>query len=262
MGPPGRWGALMDAVGPSLLISTELGASGDGLATAAAVAVALAARARGAPVAGARGAWEPAAVALVELGPAARRRPTLLSSTQARVLEGRLAEAGLDQAAARGGVCWVGLPRDELWVDRLAEVVRNCGAGTAVAHLSARQWRLALDHPRLRPRGALLRADPRLHRPLLALAVRELRGRGIGVRVATRPLGMVGSRRALAGLDPGGSGGARVARIARALAPGDAPERPAPPPAVPRAAEVGQALPLVLGAAFVTVLVALVLAAL
>ncbi len=57
--------------------------------------------------------------------------------------------------------------------------------------------------------------------------------------------GLVGARRALAGLDPGGPAGGRAARIAARLAPAG-----------------GQALPLVAGLCLVTVLIALALTAL
>ena len=74
----------------------------------------------------------------------------------------------------------------------------------------------------------------------------ELRRRGIPVRVATRPPGRVGARRALAGISPGGAAAPRVARLVRGLL----------------GEERGSALPLVVGAAFAVVFIAVVLAAL
>ena len=66
--------------------------------------------------------------------------------------------------------------------------------------------------------AGLLRADLAEDRPLVALAVIELRERRLPVRVASRPLGLVASRRALAGLEVGGGSARRVSRLARGLA--------------------------------------------
>jgi hypothetical protein len=220
---------------PGLLIATELSGSGEGVATAAAVAVALASRER-------EGAGP--GVLLVEAAARSRRRPTLLSSTSARELEARLSAGELARPAARGRICWAALELDEGWLERLAELA-NAAGGPVVAHLPPPQWREALDDPGLPVAGGLVRADPREHRHLLALLAAELRGAGIPLRVATRPPGLVGARRALAGLDPGGPAGGRAARIAARLASAG-----------------GQALPLVAGLCLVTVLIALALTAL
>jgi hypothetical protein len=190
-----------------LIASTEVGSAGDGAASAAALAVSLAP------------GDDHRAVVLAEAGAPARRRPTLLSSASARRAEARLEAAGLGPAAARGRVCWVGIELDDGWPQRLREVGESVPEGLVVAHLPPPAWRGAIDDPDLPVAGAMLRADPRSHRPLVALAVGDLLGRGVPIRVATRTLGLVGARRALAGLDPGGPATGRMARIARALAP-------------------------------------------
>ena len=107
-------------------------------------------------------------------------------------------------------------------------------------HLPARLWPLALEQGGLRPRAGLLRADLPTDRALAALAVAELRERRLPARVAARPLGRVASRRAVAGLEVGGAAATRVGRLARGLL-----GRAGAP-----AAERGQALLMVIGAAF------------
>ena len=223
-----------------LVIATELGSPGDGVATAAALAVSIASRGErtGGP-----------GVPFVEVGGSVRRRPTLLSSAAARALEERVAAIGELRPAARGRICWVGLEAGEAWRVQLAAVIAASG-GLAVAHLEPMEWRQALDDPELAPAAALVRADVAPHRDLLALLAAELRDRRLPLRVATRPLGLVGARRALAGLEPGGPAGPRAARVARALVPPVA------------ASERGQALPLVAGLCLVVLVVALALTAL
>ena len=229
---------------PRFVACTDVSSAGDGLATAAALAVALAQAEQG------------ATVVLAEVGAGPKRRPTLLSSSPARIAERRLAALEVGPAAARGRICWVGAPLDENWPAVLT-ALHEGNSDAVVAHLPAPEWRRAIDDPGLPVSAALIRADVRAQRPLLALAVADLRARGVRVRVAARPLGLVGSRRALAGLDPGGPATARFARAARSLTPPSAGSR-----APTHLGEAGQALPLVLGAAFVAVFVALVLAAL
>jgi len=235
-----------------LVVCTDVSAAGDGPATAAALAVAIAQ------------AGEGASVVLAELGAAPRRRPTLLSSSQARATEERLAAQELGQAAARGRICWLGVPLDDGWPERL-RMLGDGNADVVVAHLPAPEWRRAIDDPELRVAGAMIRADVRSQRPLLGLAIGDLKARGIPARVAGRPLGLVGARRALAGLDPGGPATARMARVARTLVPagaGATGTTASAEPAGPARGEAAQALPLVLGAGFVAIFIALVLAAL
>jgi Transglycosylase SLT domain/D-alanyl-D-alanine carboxypeptidase len=240
---------------PRLILATSLGEASGGIAVAAALGVALART------------WDGAL--LVELGATRARGPTMLASATARVLEESLRGAGFEWVAARGRLCWLGLP--EVAEDTgLGELERalEAAAGTAialraagpaplprpaaVAHLPARLWRPALVEPSLRPVGALLRADLPDERALTAMAVIELCERRVPVRVASRSLGRVAARRALAGLEPGGASGSRIGRIAGALT-----RR-----AAVGSAERGQALLITLGAAFAIAVVAAVLVAL
>ncbi|HYY74466.1 MAG TPA: transglycosylase SLT domain-containing protein [Solirubrobacterales bacterium] len=228
----------------SPVIATELGEAKGGLAVSAAVAMILAAsRAGGA-----------CAALLAELGPERDRAPTLLASGPARELEQSLGRIGFERVAARGRLCWVGLPATREALSDLSEALDDLPQPSiAIVHLPAALWPLALGEVPLRPRAGLLRADLHADRALAALAVFELRERGLPARIASRPLGWVASRRALAGLELGsGSGAARLARIARGLA---VVERDV-------VGERGQALGLAIGAVFAILFVAAVLAAL
>ena len=225
----------------TLVLSTALPGASGALAVAAGVCVADAIRRRHlheAPL-------------LVELDPPRSRGPTVLSSAPAGQIERRLRSAGFERAAARGRICWLGLSGGEeglAELDRAVSVVP--GGCLVVAHVPPQLWPSALEHARPRPSAGLLRAELPAARSLTALAVDELRGRGIRARVASRQLGAVGSRRTLAGLEPGGAANLRLARLAQGL--------------IGRVAHAargdrGQALPLVLGAALALIFVALVL---
>src|SRR5213078_1612270 len=153
-------------------------------------------------------------------------------------LEERLREVGFERVAARGRLCWLGLPATVEGVEELPRVLEALPAGSlAIVHLPARLWSVVLEQRGLRPRGGLLRADLSVDRALAALAVAELRERRLAVRVASRPLGRVASRRAMAGLESGGAVARRMGRLARGLL-----GRAGAP-----AAERGQALLMVLG---------------
>ena len=239
-GGTGAWrrddGDRIDS-GP-LILSTELAGAGGGLAAAAGVAVAI--------------AEPPATALLVELGGARGRRPTTLASHAAGEVETRLRDRGF-AACARGRLCWLSLEGGEDGLLRLAAARDLAPPAPVIAHLPARTWPQALAQHGDDAGAALLRADTAADRPLVALAVSELRERGLRARVATQPLGRVGSRRALAGLEPGGAASERGRRLARGLlGPRSSSSR--------TGAESGQVLPLMLGAAFVVLLCALLLA--
>ena len=193
---------------PLLILSSELAGAGGGLATAAAVAVELAkpdARLGGDD-----------AVLLAELAGGRGRGPTMLAAESAREVERRLREAGLD-AAARGRLAWLRLDRDD-WLDRLRLGLDASGSlRAAVVHLPPTGFRAALDSEAPEACAALLRAELPAQRSLAALAVVELRSAGIRVRVARRAPGRVATRRALAGIDPGGDASRRAARLVRGL---------------------------------------------
>ena len=227
-----------------LVLATDLGDARGGLAVAAAVGVTAAV---GEDPGSASG------VLLAELGAEGRRGPTMLASAQARELEEGLRDTGFEPVAARGRLCWLGLPSTEEGLGDLPRVLEAVGsARLAIVHLPARLWPLALEQGGLRPRAGLLRADLPTDRALAALAVAELRERGLVTRVAARPLGRVASRRAVAGLEVGGAAATRVGRLARGLL-----GRAGAP-----AAERGQALLMMIGAAFAILFAAGLLAAL
>jgi hypothetical protein len=239
-----------DGAHPQVVLATTLGEAKGGLAVAAAVGVALS---HGHP-----------AVLLAEIGAGGRRGPTMLAAANARELEDSLRAAGFAQVAARGRLCWLGLEAGE---DGLGELGRAMGAlpggALAVAHVPPTLWHAAVNRADQPPAAALLRADLPRDRSLAAMIVIELRARGIPVRVASRALGRVASRRALTGLEAGGTASQRAARLARGLA-AQRPRRVQS--SLPRfaalMAERGQALLMVVAAAFVILVCAAVLTAL
>jgi hypothetical protein len=241
-----------------VVMAGELPGAAGGLAAAAAVAVALARREEGDAADG------PGAALLVELGAARGRGPTMLAAEGARELERALRAAGFE-AAARGRLAWVTVDDSPGWAERVGECLDIGGAGVpAIVVLPPAAWSAALADERIAASAALLRADLPAQRALAALAVVESRAAGLRVRVASRSPGRVATRRALAGIDPGGEAGARAARLARGLAvPRSAGRRLADPggPAPRLALDSGQATPLVLGALVALVATALALAA-
>jgi hypothetical protein len=155
---------------------------------------------------------EDRAALLIEAGEARQRRPTLLASAAARECETRLGGAG-GGAAARGLLCHlIAGPGEEGLALGAEAVSRLPEPGLWVMHAECGLWQQALEHPLLPAAAAVLRAELPRDRPLAALAVRDLRGRGLRVRVATRPLGWAAGRRALAGVRPGGADETRLRR--------------------------------------------------
>ena len=233
-----------------LILSTAARGAGGGLASAASLAVAASLRA-------AEGG-----TILVDVSADGRgRAPTLLASESARALEQRLGPqlAGCDwpgsppRVAARGRLCWVSLPAVARADECLAAVGRIIGeAGKSVptvVFLPAAAWHEGTAGTELAPDGALLRIDLPAERSLAALAVTDLRGLGMPVRIAGQAPGRVATRRALSGLDPGGAAGARSRRWLTGLSSR-------------AASQAGQAMPIVVGAALLLIVTALVLAAL
>jgi Transglycosylase SLT domain/D-alanyl-D-alanine carboxypeptidase/Putative Flp pilus-assembly TadE/G-like len=231
---------------PPVILATALAGSGGAMSVAAAVGVAIAAEAAG------------RAVLAVDLDPpSGGRGPTMLASESARELEDELRAAGgpFGAAAARGNLCYLPLPPEadpssgssgDDPLDRVAQLLdRGVAAAAVVVNAPPDQWTHALADERLRARGGLMRAELPADRSLAALAVRELHDRGMRAAVVSRPLGRVASRRALAGIEPGGAASRRGVRLARRLL----------------AAQTGQSLPLVLGAAAAIIFTAVVLTA-
>ena len=133
MSARGRLGGAGNGVGPrscaSLLLATDVGEAKGGLAVAAAIAVALAVEEPG----------RASGVLLAELGGERGRGPTMLASAPARELEEGLREAGFERVAARGRLCWLGLPAT---VEALGELPRVLAAVPAAS---------AGDRPSTRP---------------------------------------------------------------------------------------------------------------
>ena len=190
------------------VVATDVGRADGAVALSAAVGVILA-----------LGQDSPR-VLVVEVGRVTPLRATMLASRAARSLEEELhsSEGPLAGAVARGRVCFLALTDEVAALDALAGAPALLGSqGALVASVAPEQWGPALARPDLQLTAALLRAELPVDRSLAALAVAELHERGLRVRVARQRLGTVPSRRARAGLDPGGPASSRVRRLVRGL---------------------------------------------
>jgi hypothetical protein len=163
------------------------------------------------------GADPDTATLLVDVGGRAPR-PTLVASAAAQKLERKL-RAHLPEAkvAARGQICHLAVPEADESLE-LASAAISAGRGSlAVLHLPPQLLQGAMADPRLRASGVLLRADLSADRALLALAARDLLGRGLAVGVLKRRLGWVAERRAMFGVLGAGSPGGLPDRLVRRL---------------------------------------------
>jgi hypothetical protein len=144
-------------------------------------------------------------------------RPALLASASAQELEGRL-RAHLPDAkvAARGQVCHLAVPADAEGLEAAATAITVAREATTVAHVPPQLLQEALESG-LRPSGVLLRVELAEDRPLLALAARDLLGRGLAFAVLKSRLNWVAERRALFGALPAGSQGGLPPRLVRRL---------------------------------------------
>jgi hypothetical protein len=137
-------------------------------------------------------------------------RPTLLASAASRALEERLlSHLPRMRVAARGTVCHLAVPGDEEGFDAAVAAATVARGGLVVVHAPAALVQPLLGHRLASGLGAaLLRADVRSARALLALAYADLGERGLAVSVLKRRLPWVAERRALFGaLAPGSPGG-------------------------------------------------------
>jgi ferredoxin len=162
------------------------------------------------------------AALLIELDDGRRPRPSLLATAAARRLEERLAvhlpDAGV---ASRGSISMLKLPPDPGGIERIAAALPLVREAVAVVHLPPGLMQPTLAEPRVRPTGALLRAELPSDRALAALAARDLLERGLRVAVLKRPLEWVAARRALLGALPAESGALPGGLRARLLDPGE-----------------------------------------
>jgi hypothetical protein len=149
-------------------------------------------------------------------------RPTLIASASAHRLEERLA-ARLPtlRPAARGEVCCLSVTADEDGLAAAGTAVTVARGGLAVVHVAPDLLQPLLGAEGApRPDAALLRADLGEARPLVALAVDDLLGRGMRVAVLKRRLGWVAERRAGFGALGSDSGGLPESLLRRLLGPG------------------------------------------
>jgi hypothetical protein len=162
------------------------------------------------------------AALLVEVGDARPPRPSLVATAPARQLEERLATHLPGAAvASRGRFCTLTLSGDSDeagergWLEGIAAAVPLVRDSLAAIHLPPGLLQEALGDPRVRPGGALLRADLAADRALTALAVGDLMERGLEVVVLKRPLAWLAGRAAMLGALPEAGPGlpARAGRL-------------------------------------------------
>lgn len=145
-------------------------------------------------------------------------RPTLIASSGARDLEERLTVHLPDlRVASRGGTCHLAVPGDRDGLGRLSAAPSLAREAVAVLHVPPALVQDVLRLSGVEPGAVLLRADLVSERPLLALAVGDLRERDLAVRVLKRPLAWVPARRALFGALPPDAPGGLPARLRKAL---------------------------------------------
>jgi hypothetical protein len=149
-------------------------------------------------------------------------RPTLIASASAHHLEERLAARLPNlRPAARGEVCHLAVSADEDGLAAAGVAVTAARGGLAVVLVAADLLQPLLDTAGApRPDAALLRADLDQARPLVALAVDDLLGRGLRVAVLKRRLGWVAERRAGFGALGSDSGGLPESLLRRLLGSG------------------------------------------
>lgn len=138
---------------------------------------------------------------LIDLTRERAARPTPIATAGARALEQRLAAHLPDAAvASRGAICQANVELDS--VPALLPLARE---SVAVLHLPPALLQPALDDPRIRPSGALLRADLATDRALTALAARDLIDRGLRLVVVKQSPSWLTGRLALIGTLPSGA---------------------------------------------------------
>ena len=241
--------------GSRLIACTTVGESRGADAAAAAVGVAAALRIE-----------EPDGALVLDVRRAARvPRGTLLASSPARSLEASILQQEGLRAAARGRLCFAAadppsMAPDER-IEALAELLDPSPAPLVICICDPPEFRPVLAMAPEGARAALIKSLPGSERPLLALLTEELHAEGIPIKAWTSQIGVIPARRALAGLEPGGSSGRRGARLAAHLAPA------ATVPCRVRSlgdalrTERAQALPAVVGIALLIVAFALILLA-
>jgi len=144
------------------------------------------------------------AALLIDLGGGAPPRPTLIATAGARRLEERvLAHLPGAAVASRGRICQLRLPPERGAIEALAAALPLSRESAALVHLPPALLRAVLGEVRIRPTGALLRADLCSDRALTALTARDLISVGLRVAVLELPLGWIAARSVLLGMHPG-----------------------------------------------------------
>ena len=118
-------------------------------------------------------------------------RPTLVASAGARELEERLAVHLPSCASPRAGRPAISPFPAARGLRELRAALPLVRESVAVIHLPPAGFRRRSADAGIRPTGALLRADLDEDRALTALAVRDLAGRGLRVKVLKHPLAWV-----------------------------------------------------------------------
>jgi len=143
------------------------------------------------------------AALLVDLKEGRAARSTFVATAGARTLEERVAAHLPDAAlASRGCFCQLTLSPDPEGLDSVAAVLPLARESGAIVHLPPPLLRPLLAEPRIRPTGAVLRADLEDDRSLTALAVRDLIDFDLRAAVAKRPLGRLAAGAAQLGALP------------------------------------------------------------
>ena len=201
---------------------------------------------------------------LVDLRDEARPpRGTVFAGTAARELEEACRASESLRGAARGRLCFAAAP-DAADADGraavLGEALEGFEADLVVAVCDRGDFRALLAAGSDARRSVLLKADRGGDRPLIALLAAELRSSATPFKAWIPPLGAIGARRALTGIEPGGASGHRAERLARILVAPPA-RRSGGDLLTSLRAERAQALPAVLAIAILVVAAALVLVA-
>jgi hypothetical protein len=139
---------------------------------------------------------------LIDVGGRAPR-PTLVASAAARELEERLL-AHLPQlhVASRGQTCHLTVGDDPGAFESIRSALPLARGSATAVHLPPARLREALEEAGIHATGVLLRADLDADRALVALAIRDLLGHGLRVKILKRPLSWVPAQRALFGFPP------------------------------------------------------------
>lgn len=187
----------------AVVLVTAVGAARGSAAAAAALACA--------------GSESDRAALLIDLG-AASARPTLVASAAARELEERLAAHLPDRpAASRGWICRLAVDDEGGCFEAVRAALPLVRDSLAVVHLPPSLFRAALEEEGIGADAVLLRADLAGDRALTALAVRDVRERGLRVCVLKRAPAWLPARRALFGALPPDAASGLPARIRQRL---------------------------------------------